>query len=296
MCFRPAFLFSPRFLFNFQTEQLNLTRARIQAEIDAEEEGSLRQFELRKRLAIAIRDLQLQFAGENELRKKVIRQEAANEISKIEEESRREGAGGPDVQGIRLDDLISAENKKFQIQADNSNNLLDLKKRNIQEEVRVRRASDEQILSSTANLFGAISAISEENSAQQKAFAVAQALINTYQGATKALTLPPPASFIQAAATIAFGLAQVKNILSTDPSGQSTSSVRSGRAISSPAQQGTIVQPRLTDQFSQSANAQASQAEQTANAVRNAPSPVVRVSDINKVDQGKKTKVSEGSL
>jgi hypothetical protein len=51
-----------------------------------------------------------------------------------------------------------------------------------------------------------------------KGVAVAQALINTYEGATKALSAyPPPFSFIAAAAVIAAGLMQVKQITQTEP-------------------------------------------------------------------------------
>ena len=51
-----------------------------------------------------------------------------------------------------------------------------------------------------------------------KGVAIAQALINTYEGATKALSAyPPPFSFIAAAAVIAAGLMQVKQITSAEP-------------------------------------------------------------------------------
>jgi len=53
-----------------------------------------------------------------------------------------------------------------------------------------------------------------------KAFAIAEAIINTYQGATKALaTYPPPFNFIAAAAVVAGGLAQVATIRSQNPTG-----------------------------------------------------------------------------
>jgi len=55
-----------------------------------------------------------------------------------------------------------------------------------------------------------------ENTAAGKALAVAQAIINTYQGATLALaTYPPPFGAIAAATVIAAGLLQVKKIVST---------------------------------------------------------------------------------
>jgi len=56
----------------------------------------------------------------------------------------------------------------------------------------------------------------DEHSAAGKAIAVTLAVINTYQGATAALaSLPPPISFIAAAATIAAGIMNVNKILST---------------------------------------------------------------------------------
>ena len=60
-----------------------------------------------------------------------------------------------------------------------------------------------------------------ENSAIGKGAAAAQTAINTYQGASKALAeLPPPFSYIAAATTIAGGLLQVKNIMSTKVPGE----------------------------------------------------------------------------
>jgi len=56
----------------------------------------------------------------------------------------------------------------------------------------------------------------DEHSAAGKAIAVTLAVINTYQGATAALaSLPPPFSYIAAAATVAAGLLNVNKILTT---------------------------------------------------------------------------------
>lgn len=77
---------------------------------------------------------------------------------------------------------------------------------------------DNAILQSRASLFGAIAKIVGEETFLGKTAALATATINTYQGATKALaSLPPPASFIAAGATIASGLAQVANIAGVNP-------------------------------------------------------------------------------
>lgn len=68
--------------------------------------------------------------------------------------------------------------------------------------------------------------------AAMKAFAIAEAIINTYQGATKALaTYPPPFNFIAAAATVASGLAQVATIRSQNPVGaQRGGALRAGQS------------------------------------------------------------------
>lgn len=55
--------------------------------------------------------------------------------------------------------------------------------------------------------------LQEKLARQQKRRAIGEALVNTYQGATRAIaSLPPPFSFIAAGAQIVFGLAQVANI------------------------------------------------------------------------------------
>lgn len=73
---------------------------------------------------------------------------------------------------------------------------------------------------SAAMLFDALSGLAAEGSAEQKAFAIAAAIANTYVGVTKALSdLPPPASYIAAAATVAQGLSAVSKIQSTNPKG-----------------------------------------------------------------------------
>ena len=63
------------------------------------------------------------------------------------------------------------------------------------------------------NFFASLSAIDKKYARAAKAAAIVQAIINTYQGATKALaTYPPPFNFIAAAATVAAGFAQVAAI------------------------------------------------------------------------------------
>lgn len=74
-----------------------------------------------------------------------------------------------------------------------------------------------------------VSSVIDQNSAAGKAVAVAQAIINTYQGASKAIAQGGIVGPIAAAATIAAGLVQVKKIISTKiPSASGTGSVSGG--------------------------------------------------------------------
>lgn len=78
---------------------------------------------------------------------------------------------------------------------------------------QIEDAKNQSIFQSRADLAGAIANLVGQETLLGKAAAIAQATINTYQGATKALaSLPPPASYIAAAATIAQGLSSVAKI------------------------------------------------------------------------------------
>lgn len=104
----------------------------------------------------------------------------------------------------------------------------------------LRKQLNSQALNDTASLFGTLSEFSKKNAKVQKGFAIGQATINTYQGVTKALAAyPPPFSFLAAAAALAAGLLQVKNIIATKedggtPSGGGVGSPPSLEAINTP--------------------------------------------------------------
>lgn len=96
-----------------------------------------------------------------------------------------------------------------------------------------KKKLDKATLGATADFLNASSALLGENTAAGKAMAVSGATINTYLAGTQALaSYPPPASYIALAATIATGLATVKNILSTDVPGVSGDS---GGSVSAPS-------------------------------------------------------------
>lgn len=82
--------------------------------------------------------------------------------------------------------------------------------------IQIEKATQETKLSIIENALGAVADAVGRESAAGKAFAVAQAVMNTYSAANKAMAAyPPPFSFIAAGATIVSGLMNVKKIIST---------------------------------------------------------------------------------
>jgi hypothetical protein len=98
--------------------------------------------------------------------------------------------------------------------------------------MRIQNKKDEEAvkLDAVSGALSAVATLVDQNTVAGKAISVAQAVINTYQGATKALSAyPPPFNFIAAAATVASGLMSVQKILSTEvPSIKGGGSVASG--------------------------------------------------------------------
>ena len=86
----------------------------------------------------------------------------------------------------------------------------------------------------TESALSLLSAIVDQNSVAGKAIAVAQAIINTYQGATRALSQGGVLGFVGASAVIAAGLVNVKKIVSTNiPSAKGTGTVGGGASAPS---------------------------------------------------------------
>lgn len=82
-----------------------------------------------------------------------------------------------------------------------------------------------------ASVFDSLGQYNRQAFQAAKAFNIANAVMNTYTGATKALSMyPPPFNFIAAAAVVAAGLAQVAQIRSQN---------YSGRAVGGPVSGGT---------------------------------------------------------
>ena len=82
--------------------------------------------------------------------------------------------------------------------------------------IQIEKTTQETKLAIVENALGAVADAVGRESAAGKAFAIAQAVMNTYSAANKALTAyPPPFSFIAAGTTVLAGLMNVKKIIST---------------------------------------------------------------------------------
>src|SRR5690606_34803480 len=84
-----------------------------------------------------------------------------------------------------------------------------------QASLQMEEALANQKLDLTANVLGAIGALVDDSSAFGKSLAIAEALINTYQGITSALKAPWPLSIPAVATAALTGFKAVKDIMKT---------------------------------------------------------------------------------
>ncbi len=103
--------------------------------------------------------------------------------------------------------------------------------------IDIERSQQEVKLGIISNALGTIAQAVGEQTVAGKALAVAQATIDTYMGATKALaTYPPPFGAIAAGTVVLAGLLNVKKIISTKvPSLPGAKGGSSGGSVSTPA-------------------------------------------------------------
>lgn len=146
-----------------------------------------------------------------------------------------------------------------------------------------------------ADFAGSIASLFGEQTAIGKAAAVAQATINTYLAATRALaTYPPPASYVAMGAAIVAGFAQVMKIIAVKSGlpGENKYGASAPMAMVATApvqriyaqQSGSsyLTQPQLSQsQINQVSNQNLLTAEDIATAIAKIPAPVVTVEDIN---------------
>ena len=117
-------------------------------------------------------------------------------------------------------ELLELENsykEKVKMAEKSGTDITELTKQYEKEKSQVVQAGINDQLDAYSSLASALSTLAGEN----KALAVASAVIDTYVGANKALAQGGALGFISAAAVIASGLNNVRTILSTEVAGES---------------------------------------------------------------------------
>jgi len=116
------------------------------------------------------------------------------------------GARSAENEQLAADLKLRANKKYFE-------ELEKLRKQSANFEDKTRTEQTKMVLDDLGTMFKGVSANNKKMFAVQKAYNIAQAIMSTYTGATKALeTYPPPLSFAMAAAQVAAGLANVAQI------------------------------------------------------------------------------------
>ena len=105
-----------------------------------------------------------------------------------------------------------AANKKFDIEKENAEKEKDLAQKSFEAKMA--------IMDATSNALGSVMQLVGEQTALGKSLAVAQAIIDTYAGATKAYGQGGVLGFIGAAGVVAAGFANVRKIMATEIPGQ----------------------------------------------------------------------------
>lgn len=164
---------------------------------------------------------------EKEKQLKLNEEYADKQIKKLEKDADKQAA-----QKVKLENMLNATmTKSIKQQAET--------------EVKIKKLTEDEKLGITSGAIQMGIKLAGEGTVIGKALGIVDATINTYVGATKALsTLPPPFSYIAAATTIASGLMSVNSILSTQvPASAGVSDTSGGAMPSAPAP----IAPRSAD-------------------------------------------------
>ena len=190
-----------------------------------------------------------------------------------------------EVQKALGEDTTDLENQIDKLRTDKANSYKKLQK-NLADADKNRtkdlKANYNQQLSAYGGLLDAMQGLFEENTVAYKGIALAKAIMDTFVGANNALAnLPPPASYVAAAASIVTGLANVAAIFKTDPKGEDSVPSGTGNVLS-------ISTASLVDRqpYSYTQNVTSAEEEEMLN------QPIfVSVTDINNMQN--KVKVTE---
>ncbi len=221
---------------NLEADQEKLTQLEINL-ANIKQESFTKQIELNNKVNSIIKEgetLKEQSRLKEEAEKKKLDQQAATDLETLRQANATEQENELFQAQQKYEKLIALANKYGQdtstITETYGKQVQDINKKYTDAELKnekiIQDTKNKMIMSSMSALTGAL----EKDSAAAKGIAVAQALINTYQGITSALAMKPsgPWNFVQAAAIGVQGFAAVKNIMKTDASGSSSSGGDSG--------------------------------------------------------------------
>ena len=220
--------------------QTQITTATNQEKAEKEKEAADKQKEIDEEKAIEEKRLNDIQKIRDDFEQKVKEEEAVKESEKLLLEQEKKLA--------ELEELDATEAQKADIILYYQNLISDAQKKEDDEEIKRDKILQQQKIAIISQTFGTLANILGKNSKAGKAFAVAQALTNTYLGVTEVLdnetTLPEPFATIQKVSSIAgvlaTGFQAVKSIKSVSPTGSggaasASVSTRGGGASQAPA-------------------------------------------------------------
>lgn len=174
--------------------------------------------------------------SDNEVMKARITQQYEEERFKIRRAAVKKDGNAGEEEFKKFEKRVDKENaSRLKLENMLNKTITSSIKKQKDEEVGITKLTEEQKLGIISGAVQTGIKLAGEGTVVGKALGVVDATINTYVGATKALsTLPPPFSFVAAAATIASGLLSVNSILSTQvPASAGVSDTSGGASIPS---------------------------------------------------------------
>ena len=205
--------------------QIAITAAEAQVALNANDENKLALMEAQN----VERELEETITGQlSEQKTNAVSLE--RELLEVQKEVRAEGLSGLERE---LQDLQDSYDLKLDMARKSGVDTTAITKQFEKQKTEIVQANLNEQLSAFSGLAGALSSLAGDN----KALAVASAVIDTYVGANKAFAQGGVAGFITGAAVIAAGLNNVKTILATDVPGSEGGGGSAPAAPSTPAPQ-----------------------------------------------------------
>jgi hypothetical protein len=219
-------------------------------------------------------------AFEKERKIQALKENYANELSIIDENSAR----ASEIKKAQLD--LDMKNELKAAEKSGADTLL-IEKKYAKLKQNVDKQVNQSKLDAALSVAGSLKSVFKQGTAAYKVAASAEAAISTYNAANKALAAyPPPFSYIAAGATVAAGIANVVKIINTkEDGGNAASSATTTQTAPTTTTTGLNL-PSLSGLYKTTADT----TETSQKILETQPTPVVRVSEINEVQNTVKVK------